>query len=57
VHLSVIGHLPGGTPIRVSAGVEFTAHGIGADLSPGAATTIPLAILRQPTMLRQVSTR
>lgn len=47
VHLSVTGHLTGGAPIRIYTGVEFTEHGIGAELAPGASTTLPLATLRQ----------
>ncbi|MBV9728307.1 MAG: hypothetical protein JO309_02610 [Pseudonocardiales bacterium] len=47
VHLSVLGHLPGGAPIRIYTGVAFTEHGIGAELAPGASTTMPLATLRQ----------
>ncbi|MBV9729079.1 MAG: hypothetical protein JO309_06675 [Pseudonocardiales bacterium] len=47
VHLSVSGHLPGGVPIRIYAGVAFTTHGIGAELTPGASTTLPLAALRK----------
>jgi hypothetical protein len=46
VHLSVLGHLPSGAPIRIYAGVAFTEHGIGAELAPDAATTMPLATLR-----------
>jgi transposase len=55
VHLSVTGRLPGGTPIRIYTGVVFTEHGIGAQLAPGAATTLPLATLRSPLPPRQVS--
>jgi hypothetical protein len=47
VHLSVLGHLPSGVPIRVYGGVAFTEHGIGAELAPDATTTIPLATLRE----------
>jgi transposase len=56
VHLSVTGRLPGGAPIRVYAGVEFTEHGIGADLAPGASTTMPLTKLRFPPTPRKVTT-
>lgn len=57
VHLSVLGRLSSGAPIRVYAGVAFTEHGIGADLAPGAATTMALATLREPATPKQVSTQ
>lgn len=46
VHLSVTGLLPGGDTVEVYGGMRVTDHGPGADLAPGAATTLPLASLR-----------
>lgn len=46
VHLSVTGRLPGGTPVLVYGALSASTSPIGADLSPGASTTIPLAALR-----------
>jgi len=55
VHLSVIGRLPSGASIRVYAGVMSTEHGIGADLTPDASTTVTLATLRQRLTLAEVT--
>jgi hypothetical protein len=55
VHLSVIGQLPDGVTIRVYGGMTFTEHGIGADLTPDASTTVPWALLRERATLGQVS--
>ncbi len=46
VHLSVTGHLPDGVSLRIYGAVPCTEHGLGADLAPDAAATIPLAALR-----------
>jgi hypothetical protein len=46
VHLSVTGHLPDGVSPRIYGAVPYTEHVPGADLTPNAATTIPLAALR-----------
>lgn len=46
VHLSVTGHLPDGVCLRIYGAVPVIEHGLGADLAPNAATTIPLATLR-----------
>jgi hypothetical protein len=56
VHLSVTGRLPTGTPIQVYAPMALAEHGIGADLAPGARTTMPLAALRAPLTPRQATT-
>ncbi|MGH3673824.1 MAG: hypothetical protein ACRDSH_24855 [Pseudonocardiaceae bacterium] len=45
VHLSVTGLLPHGTSVLVYAGLGDTHH-LGADLPPGASTTITLTALR-----------
>jgi hypothetical protein len=47
VHLSVIGRLSGGVLVEVYGGLEFTEHGIGRDLAPGARKTVPLSVLRE----------
>jgi hypothetical protein len=46
VHLSITGHLPDGVCLRIYGAVPFTEHGLGVDLAPNAAITIPLATLR-----------
>lgn len=46
VHLSVNGRLPGGTAVQIYGGMPFSHRGPGADLTPGATTTLPLATLR-----------
>jgi len=55
VHLSVIGRLPDGVTIRVYGGMAFTVHGIGANLTPDASTTVPWALLRERAILGQVT--
>jgi hypothetical protein len=55
VHLSVIGQLPPGVSVRVYGGVLFTEHGIGADLTPDASTTMPLTVLRERATLGEVT--
>jgi hypothetical protein len=47
VHLSVTGHLSGGTSVAVYGGVDFTDHNIGKNLAPDAHTTVALTVLRQ----------
>jgi hypothetical protein len=49
VHLSVSELLPGGAAALGHGGVQATPGGLGADLAPGAARTIPCAALRQAT--------
>ena len=46
VQLSVTGLLPGGTTVEIYGALPVTAHGLGADLAPGATTTVTLATLR-----------
>ncbi|MDQ3764803.1 MAG: hypothetical protein M3460_25755 [Actinomycetota bacterium] len=46
VHLSITGRLPCGEPLRIYGAVPVTEHGIGTDLAPDTATTIPLVALR-----------
>jgi hypothetical protein len=55
VHLSVIGQLPGGVSVRVYGGVAFTQHGLGADLTPDACTTVSLVVLRERATLGEVT--
>jgi hypothetical protein len=54
VHLSVTGLLPGDVTVLVYGGVGVTDHGLGADLTPDAATTIPLAALRHAVTVEEV---
>jgi hypothetical protein len=56
VHLCVTGRLPTGTPIQLYAPMTFAEHGIGAELAPGARTTLPLAALQAPLTPRQATT-
>ena len=46
VHLSITGHLLDGVCLRIYGAVPVIEHGLGADLAPDAAITIPLATLR-----------
>lgn len=46
VHLSVTGLLAGGATVQVYGGMPVTSRSLGADLSPGATRTLPLATLR-----------
>ena len=46
LHLSLTGHLPSGIPIQVYGALSITTLGLGADLDPGATTTVTLATLR-----------
>ena len=46
VHLSITGHLPDRVSLHIYGAVPYTDHGLGTDLAPHAATTIPLAALR-----------
>ncbi|MGH4009283.1 MAG: hypothetical protein ACRDTH_14195 [Pseudonocardiaceae bacterium] len=55
MHLSVIGRLPDGVSVRVYGGVPSTEHGIGADLTPDASTTVPLAVLRERATVGEVT--
>ncbi len=54
VHLSVIGRLPGGASIRVYGCVVVTVRGMGADLAPGASTSVPLVVLRERATVEEV---
>ena len=55
VHLSIAGQLTRGARIRVYGGMSFTGCRIGADLAPGATTTIPLPALRHVSTLLEVT--
>jgi hypothetical protein len=44
VHLSVTGRLPSGTQLQVYAALRLT-DGVGADLAPNTAATVPLTTL------------
>jgi hypothetical protein len=46
VHLSVTGLLSGGATVEIYGALPVTDHGPGAELAPGATTTVTLAILR-----------
>jgi hypothetical protein len=46
VHLSVTGLLPDGTTVEIYGALPISDHGPGADLAPGATTTVTLATLR-----------
>jgi FtsP/CotA-like multicopper oxidase with cupredoxin domain len=49
VHLSVTGLLPGGAAIQIYGALPVTHRGPGADLAPGATTTLPLGTPGQVT--------
>jgi hypothetical protein len=53
--VSVTGLLPGGAAVLVSGRPQVTPGGLGADVAPDAANTIPLAALRQATTDGEVS--
>lgn len=57
VQLSVTGLLPHGVSVEVYGGLWEAYHGPGADLPPGATTTIPLNALRHTATTRETSTR
>lgn len=57
VHLSVTGLLPHGTSVLVYAGPGDTHHHLGADLPPGASTTLPLTALRHTATVTEATTR
>ncbi|HXT45837.1 MAG TPA: hypothetical protein VN748_17265 [Pseudonocardiaceae bacterium] len=46
MHLSVTGLLPDGTTVEIYGALPINDHGPGADLAPGATTTVTLATLR-----------
>lgn len=46
MHLSITGRLPCGTEVLVYDAVSVTTLRLGADLAPGAKSTLPLATLR-----------
>lgn len=46
VHLSVTGLLPGGATVEIYGPLPATDHIPGAELAPGATTTVTLATLR-----------
>jgi hypothetical protein len=54
VHLVVTGLLSGGITVEVYGGVSFTGRGIGAELTPGSTTTVPLAALRAMATVAEV---
>jgi hypothetical protein len=56
VHLSVTGLLPGAASVRVYSGLPVTDCGQGADLAPGATTTIPLTMLRHAATIQEART-
>jgi hypothetical protein len=47
LHLTVTGRLSEGIQVQVYGSLPFTEHGIGADLVPGASTTVSWAVLRE----------
>ena len=47
VHLSITGLLPDGASVLIYGGLPASRYGLGADLAPGATTSIPLAALRR----------
>jgi hypothetical protein len=47
----VTGLLPGGATVLIYGGMGTATSGLGADLTPNAARTIPLAALRHETTL------
>jgi hypothetical protein len=53
VHLSVTGLLPGAASVRVYGGLPVTDCGLGADLAPGATTTIALTMLRHAATMQE----
>jgi hypothetical protein len=55
VHLSVTGRLPNGATVRVYDAIPHTGHGPGANLAPGAATSLRLGVLRALATPGQVS--
>jgi FtsP/CotA-like multicopper oxidase with cupredoxin domain len=54
VHLSVTGLLPDGASVLVYGSHGATRNGLGADLAPDAATTIPLSMLRHAAIVEEV---
>jgi len=55
VHLSVTGRLPSGATVRVYDAIPYTRHGPGANLPPGAATSLRPGVLRALATPGQVS--
>ena len=53
VHLSVTGLLPEGTTVEIYGALPISDHGPGADLAPGATTTIPLTMLRHTATIQE----
>jgi hypothetical protein len=53
VLLSVTGLLPGAASVRVYSGLPVTDCGLGADLAPGATTTIALTMLRHAATIQE----
>jgi hypothetical protein len=47
--VSMTGLLPGGAAVLISGRPQDTPGGLGTDLAPGAARTVPCAALRQAT--------
>jgi hypothetical protein len=54
VHLSVTGLLPCGAAVLVYGGLAAAPGGLGVDLAPSAAATIPLAALRHAATIEEV---
>jgi hypothetical protein len=55
VHLSVSGRLPSGATVRVYDAIPYAAYGPGANLAPGAATSVRPGVLRALATPGQVS--
>lgn len=53
VHLSVTGLLPDAASVLVYSGLPVTDCGPGAELAPGATTTIPLTLLRHAATIQE----
>ena len=53
VHLSVTGLLPGAASVRIYSGLPVTDCALGADLAPGATTTIALTMLRHAATIQE----
>lgn len=53
VLLSVTGLLRDAASVRIYSGLPVTDRGQGADLAPGATTTIPLTMLRHAATIQQ----
>jgi hypothetical protein len=54
VHLSITGSIAASTSILVYGGLPTHRDGLGTDLTPGATTTVPLAVLRHAATSQEV---